>query len=71
MNCFYCGKNIDLSNEKKINIPLDKPYANLFVHRAVCYDEILNIGLEVYLNSNIDKIYAYAKIDNNIKTKRK
>lgn len=53
--CFYCDKEILSTDEKRI-VPLDKPYINLWFHRA-CLDSIENV--DVLLTQNPQKIYNY------------
>lgn len=67
MNCFYCGKEI-LENEGKI-FPLDRPYANIKVHRQTCFGAMYD---EKYLQENYQRILDYAGATPvKTKTKRK
>lgn len=67
MTCFYCGLEIS-DGEGKI-FPLDKPYVNIRVHRAICFDAMYD---EEYLQENYQRILDYAgDTPVKIKTKRK
>lgn len=61
MKCFYCGEEITQigDNDYKI-IPLDKPYVNLFFHKATCYDLVRGIE-QKYLTENLQRIYDVAE----------
>jgi len=50
--CFKCNKEI-LKEDKRIMIPIERPYLNLYMHRD-CYNEIEEIVK--YLNSNYERI---------------
>jgi hypothetical protein len=56
-------------------IPLEKPYINLFVHKDTCYNSILEIGEEKYLQDNSEKVHSYIrkkfKSDNSGKKQKK
>jgi hypothetical protein len=65
-NCFYCGEEI-LQREGKI-FPLDKPYVNIWVHRAICFDAMHN---EEYLQENYQRILDYTGTSGITKTKDK
>lgn len=54
--CFYCDEEIIFPDRYQM-IPLERPYINLFVHKNPCYQEILRVGEEKYLNDNNEKLY--------------
>lgn len=60
--CFYCDEIIEPNIEKPCQtyrtIPLERPYANLFLH-VPCLAEVEKIGVEQYLNDNYDRIIPY------------
>ena len=58
MKCFYCDKDIDGNSDRLKIIALDRPYANIPVHRDTCYLEIQSYGEEKYLRENIERIIA-------------
>jgi len=51
--CFFCGDTI-ISGNGRI-VPLDRPYANLWVHRETCIGQVT----QEYLENNTDKIQDY------------
>lgn len=65
MTCFYCGEEI-LEGERKI-FPLDRPYVNLWVHKA-CFNSMYD---EKYLQENYQRILDYVGTNVINKTKRK
>lgn len=62
--CFYCEKDIEIG-EGRI-VPLDRPYINLWAHRATCADAMD----KEYLTKNIDRIYALVDQQHDIKNKK-
>ena len=64
MKCFYCGEDIAREIIDGINvydftvIPLDRPYANLPIHRRKCLP-VIQGGLSSYLENNIERVYEY------------
>lgn len=62
MKCFYCGKEITQIGEGDYKIiPLDRPYVNLFFHKAICYDLVRDIE-EEYLTEHLQRICAVAEL---------
>lgn len=53
--CFYCNEPI---KDEHRNIPLERPYVNLFMHRD-CYDKFNQQDVEIYLNEHIKEIRKY------------
>lgn len=68
MICFYCGKEINLSeNEKYQMIPIERPYVNLFFHKENCYNEIKSIEKQ-YITENAERIWKW--VNSNVKNKK-
>ena len=58
-NCFYCGKEINVTDSKRM-VPLEKPYMNLFFHLD-CLNEIPDINLYLTENQNLLQEYSRSK----------
>jgi len=52
-NCFYCGKEISITDSKRM-VPIEKPYINLFFHLD-CYKTVPEMS--VFLTQNAQMIY--------------
>ena len=64
-NCFYCGKEINVTDSKRM-VPLEKPYMNLFFHLD-CLKQIPDIG--IYLTENSKMLYNYRENKKEFKKK--
>lgn len=67
MKCFYCGEDVITPDIRFI--ALEKPYANIPVHKVRCLDEIINYDPLKYFTENIKRVYEY--IDNQSELKKK
>lgn len=68
-HCFYCGKGTEIGD--MTIIALDRPYANLAVHKGECFNFIEQYGIVNYLLDNIDKLYKYIDSSGSKGIKRK
>jgi hypothetical protein len=56
--CFYCGEIIK-KEDKKFMLGIEKPYCNIWFHRA-CFI-LVNEDLPKYLQENASKILEYRR----------
>ncbi len=64
MVCFYCSKEIQIEDKKRM-VPVEIPYINLWFHKD-CYDVIKSTEV-IYLSQNVQMILDYKERSKNKK----